>query len=61
MRAVVVVDGISDLMTGECTNVRPNMSVARWQAAQLWSKGIDGDPDVAPGFPDDGEWHLSGI
>jgi hypothetical protein len=56
VRVVVLVDGVSELMTGERTDVRVNMNVARWQAAALWSKGIDGDPEVAPGRPDDDEW-----
>jgi hypothetical protein len=55
VRVVVLVDSVSELMTGERTEVRLNMNVARWQAASLWSKGIDGDPEIAPGFPDEEE------
>lgn len=53
VRVVVLVDSVSNIVTGERTNVRQTMRVTQWQAASLWSKGIDGDPDVAPGLPED--------
>lgn len=57
IRVVVMVDATSKLLTGVETNIRMNMTTVQWQATSLWSKGIDGDPDAAPGRPDDeDEW-----
>jgi hypothetical protein len=50
IRVVVLVDAVSELMTGVKTNVRMNMVDVRYQAAQLWSKGMDGDTAIADPF-----------
>jgi hypothetical protein len=51
IRVVALVDAVSELVTGIETNVRMNMSTVRFQAASLWSRGIDGDLEVGPGPP----------
>jgi hypothetical protein len=53
IRAVVLVDAVNGLVTGDATNIRETMSTVRYQAASLWSKGIDGDLEVGPSAPDD--------
>jgi hypothetical protein len=56
IRVVALVDAVSELVTGIETNARMNMTTVRFQAASLWSKGIDGDLEVGPGSPDEDEW-----
>jgi hypothetical protein len=53
IRVVVLVDAVNELVTGDLTNIRMNIGTVRYQAASLWSKGIDGDLEVGPGVPDD--------
>jgi hypothetical protein len=54
---VELVDAVSELMTGRETNVRINVTEVGYQAAQLWSKGMDGDATVVdPASEEDEEW-----
>ncbi len=59
IRVVVFVDALHQLATGDRTNIAENVRTVRNQAASLWSKGIDGDSDVARGPEDHDEWESS--
>jgi len=57
IRVVVFVDALNELATGTRTNIGENVRVVRYQATSLWSKGIDGDPNAAPGREDGEGWN----
>jgi hypothetical protein len=53
VRVGVLVDAVHALALGHATTLRETLSTVRFQSGALWSKGIDGDPDMAPGPIDD--------
>jgi hypothetical protein len=52
IRTVVLVDAVHELVTGAPTSIRCTLCTVRYQGTSLWSKGIDGDPDIGPGPSD---------
>lgn len=57
-RVVVIVDELNKVTTGDRTTIRENVRMVRAQATGLWSKGIDGDPEVPLAREDRDDWDL---